>query len=116
VLLLEQDAALVAQLRAVQQRLAAQAVTVQRGDGVAGLKALAPASVDLVFLDPPFAAGLYDGALRACVPALAAGARVYLEAPDAWDDSRLAALGLGLVVYRQLKAGAVHAHLLRQPS
>lgn len=112
VLLLEQDAALVAQLRAVQLRIGAHAVTVQRGDGVAGLKALAPGSVDLVFLDPPFGAGLYDAALAACAGALAPGAQVYLEAPEAWSDDRLAPLGLQ--VHRHLKAGAVHAHVLQR--
>jgi len=112
VLMVEQDAALVTQLRAVQLRLGAHAVTVQRGEGVAALKGLTPASVNLVFLDPPFDANLYDTALRACGPALAAGAMVYLEAPDAWDDERLAAWGLR--VHRYLKAGAVHAHLLHR--
>ncbi len=112
VLMLEQDAALVAQLRAVQLRLGAHAVTVQRGEGVAALKGLAPATVDLVFLDPPFDANLYDTALRACAPALAVGAMVYLEAPEAWDDARLAPWGLQ--VHRYLKAGAVHAHLLHR--
>ncbi len=112
VLMLEQDAALVAQLRTVQLRLGAHAVTVQRGEGVAALKGLAPASVDLIFLDPPFDANLYDTALRACGPALAAQAMVYLEAPEAWDDARLAPWGLQ--VHRYLKAGAVHAHLLHR--
>lgn len=114
VLMLEQDGALVAQLRAIQVRLAAHAVTVQRGDGVAGLKALAPASVDLVFLDPPFDADLFDASLRAASKALASGGLVYLEAPQTWDDARLAPLGLAL--HRHMKAGAVHAHLLRHPS
>ena len=114
VLMLEQDAALVAQLRAVQLRLGAHAVTVQRGDGVAALKALAPASVDLLFLDPPFEADLHEAALRAGLKALAAGAMVYLEAPQAWDDARLAPLGL--TVHRHLKAGAVHAHVLHRLS
>ena len=112
VLMLEQDTTLAAQLRAVQLRLGAHAVTVQRGDGMAGLKALAPASVDLVFLDPPFDAGLHDASLRACAPALAMGAVVYLEAPDAWDDARLAPFGFH--VHRYLKAGAVHAHVLHR--
>ena len=87
---------------------------VQRGDGVAGLKALPGASADLVFLDPPFDAELFDAALQAAVPALASGGFIYLEAPQAWDDARLAPLGLQ--VRRHLKAGAVHAHLLHQPS
>jgi 16S rRNA (guanine966-N2)-methyltransferase len=112
VLMLEQDAALVAQLRAVQLRLGAHAVTVQRGDGVAALKGLAPASVDLLLLDPPFDANLHDAALQAGLQALAAGAMVYLEAPQAWDDARLAPLGL--TVHRHLKAGAVHAHVLHR--
>lgn len=114
VLLLEQDAALIAQLKSVRTRLDAQAVTVRRGDGVAGLKALAAASVDLVFLDPPFDAGLFEPALKAAVKLLATGGQVYLEAPDAWDHARLAPFGLA--VHRHLKAGAVHAHLLHQPS
>ena len=54
VLLVEQDAALVAKLRAIKERLKADAVRVQRGDGVAALRALAPGGVDLVLLDPPF--------------------------------------------------------------
>ena len=114
VLMLEQDAALVAQLRVVQLRLGAHAVTVQRGDGVAALRGLASASVDLLFLDPPFDADLHDAALQAGLKALAPGAVVYLEAPQAWDDSRLAPLGL--TVHRHLKAGAVHAHVLNRPS
>ena len=50
--------------------------------------------------------------------ALAAAARavqpqgwVYLEAPTAWDDAAL--VDAGLAPHRHLKAGAVHAHLLR---
>jgi 16S rRNA (guanine966-N2)-methyltransferase len=37
---------------------------------------------------------------------------VYLEAPRRWTDDELAPLGL--VGFRYLKAGAVHAHLLRR--
>jgi hypothetical protein len=36
---------------------------------------------------------------------------VYLEAPRPWPDDGLAAAGLQR--HRYLKAGAVHAHLLR---
>jgi 16S rRNA (guanine(966)-N(2))-methyltransferase RsmD len=110
VLLLEQDPALVSQLRALQKKLAAEAVTVQRANALSVLKQLAPGSVDLFFLDPPFDAKLYENALKAAAPALSAEGLVYLEAPDAWDDARLAPFGLA--VLKQLKAGAVHAHLL----
>ncbi|MBN9411414.1 MAG: 16S rRNA (guanine(966)-N(2))-methyltransferase RsmD [Burkholderiales bacterium] len=106
----EQDAALVAQLEAIRAKLDAQAVRVTRGDGVAGLRALPPGSVDLILLDPPFASALFGPALAAVHPALGAGGYVYLEAPEAWDDESLSPYGL--VVHRQMKAGAVHAHLL----
>lgn len=110
--LLEQDAALVAQLTAVKTKLDANAVQVQRGDGVGALRRAAPGSVHLVLLDPPFDSGLYDAALAAAAGAVSPGGWVYLEAPTAWTDETLAPLGL--VVYRHLKAGAVHAHLLQR--
>lgn len=109
--LVENDAALVAQLHKLQQRLQATAVRVQRGDGVAALGQAAPGSLDLVLLDPPFDSELFEPALKAAAGAVAAGGFIYLEAPAAWTDERLAPLGLAL--YRHLKAGAVHAHLLR---
>jgi 16S rRNA (guanine966-N2)-methyltransferase len=108
--LVEQDPALVAQLKVLQAKLQAHAVQVLRGDGVSALRQLAPASMNLIFLDPPFDAKLYDAALQAAARALAPGGYVYLEAPSAWGEEQLNALGLTL--YRHLKAGAVHAHLL----
>lgn len=110
--LVESDAALVAQLHTLQQRLQATAMRVQRGDGVAALKQAAPASLDLVLLDPPFDSDLFNPALQAAAQAVAADGFVYLEAPRAWADDELAAWGLA--VHRHLKAGAVHAHLLRR--
>lgn len=110
--MLEQDASLVAQLAAQQQKLGAHAVRVQRGDGVGALRQLAPASMDLLFIDPPFASELYQSALQAAGQAVAADGYVYLEGPVEWTDAMLEATGL--VVYRHLKAGAVHAHLLRR--
>lgn len=110
--LVEQDGALVAQLKRIQIQLQANATQIQRGEGVAALKQLDPASMDVVFLDPPFDANLYEAALQAAARVVAADGYVYLEAPTAWNDEQLA--GFGLVVYRHLKAGAVHAHLLRR--
>lgn len=112
VLLVEAEGALVDQLRAVIQRLAAANVRVQRGNALTVLPSLPAASVDLVFLDPPFDAQLFDKALAAALPALAPEGLVYLEAPMAWDEASLAPHGLALL--RQLKAGAVHGHLLRR--
>ena len=112
VLMLEHDPALVAQLAAQQQRLGADAVRVQRGDAVSALRQATPASVDLVFIDPPFDGDLFQSALKAAALAVAADGYIYLEAPVEWTEETLAPLGL--VPYRHLKAGAVHAHLLRR--
>lgn len=111
VLLLEADAALVDALRAVVKRLDAANVRVQRGNALTALAGLPAGSVDLVFLDPPFDADLFDKALAAARPALADSGFLYLEAPRAFDAQALAPHRLELV--RHLKAGAVHGHLLR---
>ena len=108
VLLVEQDAGLAAQLQAHRQRLKADAVRVQRGDGIAALRQCAPRSQHLVFLDPPFGAlDLFAPAVEAARQAVAEGGFIYLEAPAAWNADTS-----GLSLHRHLKAGAVHAHLL----
>ena len=112
VLLVEQDTALVAQLKRVQTQLQASATQIVRGDGVVALKHLDPASMDVIFLDPPFDSVLFEAALQGAGRAVGAGGFVYLEAPILWTDAQLA--GAGLQVHRHLKAGAVHAHLLKR--
>ncbi len=112
VLLVEQDAALVLQLKRVQAQLQATAARIVRGDGVAALKQLDPASMNAVFLDPPFDSPLFEAALQAAGRAVALDGFVYLEAPLAWADAQLA--DFGLTRHRYLKAGAVHAHLLKR--
>lgn len=111
VLLVEAEGALVDQLRAVVRRLDAQNVRVQRGNALTVLASLPPASVDLVFLDPPFEAALFDKALAAARPAVRDQGYVYLEAPTLWEGEALARHRLESV--RHMKAGAVHGHLLR---
>lgn len=112
VLLCEQDAALVAQLQAAKTKLSAEAVRIERGNGLTALERVAAGSLDAVFLDPPFdSTALYEPSLRAAARAVKAGGAIYLEAPRKWTDEELAAVGL--VGFRYLKAGAVHAHLLR---
>ncbi|MDH6169296.1 16S rRNA (guanine966-N2)-methyltransferase [Variovorax boronicumulans] len=115
VLLCEQDAALVAQLQAAKTKLSAEAVRIERGNGLTALERTTAASLHAVFLDPPFeSTALYEPALRAAARALRPGGVVYLEAPRPWTAEELAALGLAS--FRYLKAGAVHAHLLRLAS
>ena len=112
VVLVEQDGELLARLQQHVQRLQARSVQVSRGDGVAALRQCAAASLDLVLLDPPFDSALFQPALQAAAQAVGPQGWVYLEAPQAWDEAALAPLGLAL--YRHLRAGAVHAHLLRR--
>jgi 16S rRNA (guanine966-N2)-methyltransferase len=113
VLLCEQDPALVAQLQTLKTKLGADAVRVERGNGVTALERASAGSLHAVFLDPPFEnPALYAPALRAGARALRPDGVIYLEAARRWADDELAALGLTL--YRHLKAGAVHAHLLQR--
>lgn len=111
--LIEQDQGLTQQLERISAQLGAQTtVQVQRGDGVSALRQSAPGQWHLVFIDPPFTQeALFEPALQAAAAALAADGYIYLEAPKAWEAEALEPLGLS--VYRYLKAGAVHAHLLR---
>ena len=121
VLLVEQDAALAASLRAQVHKLqAAATVTVLRGDGLAALRARPAGQTDLALLDPPFAlhqpdspaapgANLFASALAAAARAVRPGGFVYLEAPCPWPADAPSAAGLRL--HRQLQAGAVCAHL-----
>ena len=109
--LCEQDSTLAAQLQAHLTRLQASHASVFKGDGLSWLKQQAAGSLDVVFLDPPFESHLFEPALMAAAQSVAADGWVYLEAPKLWSDDALAAFGLQ--THRHLKAGAVHAHLLR---
>jgi 16S rRNA (guanine966-N2)-methyltransferase len=110
VTLIEQDGLLVEQLKKTQEALKANAVQVVRGDGVSAIRQASSGSVQLIFIDPPFDAPLFEPAMAAAARPLAPEGFVYLEAPVKWTDEQLAPLGLA--VHRHLKAGAVHAHLL----
>ena len=114
VLLCEQDPQLVLKLKALQERLQAGSVRVERGDGVGLLRRQSPGSMQLVFIDPPFESTLFEPALKAAADAIAPQGLVYLEAPRSWTAEELAPLGL--VIWRSSKAGAVHFHLLARPA
>lgn len=113
VVLLERDARLAAGLRAVQARLQAAQVRVETTDALAWMRRHAGTPrFDLVLLDPPFDAGLGPDALAAAVPLLAEDGLVYLEAAAPAQADALARMGL--VEHRHLRAGQVHAQLLRR--
>lgn len=113
VLLCDQHAAVVAQLQDTATKLQASMVRIERADGVGALKRLAPKSVDLVFLDPPFdAAGVSDAALSVASLAVTDKGFIYLEAPRrlTHEDAEV----FGLQLHRAGKAGMVHYHLLQK--
>ena len=112
VLLIEQDPQLVTHLQTQKARLKADAIRVQRGDGISALHSLAVAKADVIFLDPPFDSDLFSKAIEAAAGAIAAQGAIYLEAPTAWGDEKISSFGLEVI--KQGKAGAVHFHLLRK--
>ncbi len=109
VLLVEQDRRLAEGLRRVKERLSADAVEVVCASAKVVMQGLAPASLDLVFLDPPYSQGLLQPALAAAARAVAPGGWAYAE-----DDQALPALTPHWVLHRQGRAGMVHHHLLRR--
>ena len=115
VVLVEQDPSLCKTLQTIAQKLKADGVRVERGDGVAALRQRAGRALDLVFLDPPFGEDgnepLFLAALQAARQAVGELGLIYLEAPRAWTDDELAQACLQ--AHRHGKAGMVHFHLLR---
>ena len=77
--LVERDPGLATALRGAVAKLAAPA-EVHAADALAWLGGRHEA-FDLVFLDPPFADGLWDRALEALVPRLSPEAWIYVESP-----------------------------------
>lgn len=81
-LLVERDPALAEALRQSVERLhAGTEATVVQADALALLSAPLHGRFDVVFLDPPFAAGSWEPALQLLPPWLADEAWLYLEAP-----------------------------------
>ncbi|MBX3604101.1 MAG: 16S rRNA (guanine(966)-N(2))-methyltransferase RsmD [Piscinibacter sp.] len=112
VLLLERERDLARRLEQSCERLHAATVRVECADALAWMRRCAPGRFELVFLDPPFDAGLFEPALAAAAPLLVPDGLIYLEADRAFDAAVLAPLGLAL--QRHLRATSVHAHLLRR--
>jgi len=110
VVLVERDALLVERLNALRDRLGAREVEVIRGDALEVARRMAPASFDLVFVDPPYREPLLQPALTVACPLLAPGGAIYAEASAPLKDADLQPLGLRTL--RSGKAGRVHFHLL----
>lgn len=114
VTLVERDPKLAAGLRALRARLGATQVEIVAGDALAVAARLADRSFDLVFVDPPYDAGLLAPALDAVPRLLAPAGLVYAESDAPIDAAQAAAHGYELV--RADRAGRVCFHLLRRKS
>ena len=80
--LVERAPTLAAALRAIAARLpGGNAVTVVQAEALAWLESLPDAGFDLAFVDPPFAANLWQAIVPKLLPKLATDAWLYLESP-----------------------------------
>jgi 16S rRNA (guanine966-N2)-methyltransferase len=98
-------------IRALTRQFGAQGAELVVDDGLHYLKN-ADGPSDIVFLDPPFDAGLLPSAFArlAAAGCLAVGALIYVEAPR---KAPLPALPPGWEAHRQGAAGEVGYHLFR---
>jgi 16S rRNA (guanine966-N2)-methyltransferase len=112
--LFETQAKLCENMSRMVEKFHASQVQVKKGDGVSALRVMPSQSVDLVLIDPPFELDLWSSALSASVGPLKPLGLIYLESPKPWDNEAL--LGLGLEIYKTMKAGTVHAHLIVKKS
>jgi 16S rRNA (guanine966-N2)-methyltransferase len=96
--LVERDRAAAESLRQVVARLHAQAeAQVVAADALAFLRTPLQGRFDIVFVDPPFAAGLWPQVFAALRPWLAEAAWLYVESPADAD----AAPGPGFALHRE---------------
>lgn len=105
------DAGAAREIEANLRRLGAGAACrAHRGDALA-FAAQKRSAYDLVFIDPPYALGLQEKAVRAALPALKPEGLIYVEAAEPPVSEALLD-ELGLAVVRLGRAGAVHYELL----
>jgi 16S rRNA (guanine966-N2)-methyltransferase len=111
-LLVERDPRACEALREVVARLSAHdVVTVLRGDALAVLDAPLHGRFDIVFVDPPFAAGAWQAVLERLPAWLAEDAWLYLESP-AGEPQRLPA---GWQLHREGTTRGTRHALYRRP-
>lgn len=117
VCLLEREPLLIKSLRATQAKLEATQVQIVQADAMTWMARLSGTvpGFDLVLLDPPFDADLFEQALLAACQCVPEGGWIYLESPQAFSDATGPAGAVqGLRVHRQGRAGAVHYHLFQR--
>lgn len=118
VIMVEQHPAVLQHLHAACKQLDAQNVQIVAGDAVQLLDKQAkqaPGSVDVVFFDPPYAGVFQPGLCASAAPGRQPAGAGW--ACVSGIGARMAATRAGGALrerWRYLKAGAVHAHLLRR--
>jgi 16S rRNA (guanine(966)-N(2))-methyltransferase RsmD len=112
VLMLEREPDLVASLRASQRRLQVQAVRIERAEAVSWMRGAAAGQFHLVLLDPPFEVPeLLTTAIEASAHLVAPQGVIYVESGHALRDAPDR-----FTIWRQARAGAVWAQVLRRNS
>jgi 16S rRNA (guanine966-N2)-methyltransferase len=110
VVMLERDPDLVASLRASRERLKTDVVRIERTDALTWMRAAAPRQFDLLLLDPPFdAPAVLPAAIEAATHLTKSSGAIYVETGDA-----VRAAPQGFTLWRQARAGAVWAQVLRR--
>ncbi len=114
VVMVDDAAAVVTELREAKERLGASDVAIRRADALSELRELARRSerFDLIFLDPPFNQGWIERLLAPAVELLVPGGLAYVESEKPLSATECEAFGLE--VLREDKAGQVFYHLLRK--
>ena len=112
VTLVERHPALVDQMQRTKDKLGADAVSLVQGDAFAVVRSIPDAAYDVVFLDPPFDAGVLETALGEAARLVGADGFVYAESAVPLDPGVAAAGGLRIV--RAGRAGHVHFQLLQR--
>lgn len=114
VLAVERDRAACAAIRRSIEKLDAREIELRPADALATLSALAQAQArfDVVFLDPPFHAGLLERVLAPAAGLLAPDGLLYVEAEReiTADEAQSASVR----VRRHERAGQVHYHVLER--
>lgn len=110
VILIEHNAQLAQQLAQSKTRLGATQIEIMQGNALSVAPSLPAAAFHVIFIDPPYGAGLTDSALSLARRLLHPDGLIYLEAAQALSPAQTTDPALRLV--RAGRAGAVHFHLL----
>ncbi|NDY83256.1 16S rRNA (guanine(966)-N(2))-methyltransferase RsmD [Orrella sp. NBD-18] len=105
--MVEQNPKAAATLRALRDKLGANAVRIHIGDACVAIKRLEAARFDLIFLDPPFGANWLDRLWKDLPDLLEPNGLVYIEAEKAISPPQ------GFTLLRQDRAGVVHYQLIQ---